>query len=132
METDPTRIVEKNIGHVLKELRLDAGYTIEQMAETVGVQPKWLILAEAGEKHISFTKFLRIVATFGGTVEVKTAQRIIKTDAIYPIPPYTSEELKTREDEKKKRNRERTDRWLDRMVKYVDEADGISDNEEQQ
>ena len=123
--------MEINIGHALKEIRLYAGYTIDQMAEKIDVKPVWLLNAEMGNKHISFTKFMRIVSTFGGVVEIKLPQRTIKADAIQPVPPYTADEVKTRQDERMKLNKERTDRWLKRMEKYVDEADGITDNMEQ-
>ena len=132
MENDPTRIVEMNIGHVLKEIRLDAGCTIEQMADIIGVKPLWLVNAEAGNKHISFTRFMRTVATFGGTVIVKTPLRNIPTDAICPIPTYSDEEIMQRKEAKALRDKARTDAWLKRMEKYVDESDGITDNEEQQ
>ncbi len=53
------------IGSMLKEVRLDRGMTLEQVAENFGVIPKTIQRYESGERKISIDKLMELTTFYG-------------------------------------------------------------------
>lgn len=56
------------LGHKLNNLRLQKGYTLQEVAEALGFTASFLSMVENGRSGISFSKLQKLLAFYGSTI----------------------------------------------------------------
>ena len=82
----------KIIGSMLKEIRRDAGFTLEQAGEKIGVIAKTIQRYETGERKISINMLMELTSLYGvdytsfiGTAKKRLAQEDISKSEDLPL-----------------------------------------------
>lgn len=78
------------LGHKLNKLRLARGYTLQEVAEAVGLSAAFLSMVENGRSGISFSNLQKLLAFYGVTIadlaEKKDARgRVVRLEEAIPL-----------------------------------------------
>lgn len=123
------RDIMDNVTHVLREIRTDAGLTIEEAADRLCMAPDRLEkLENKGHAYrIPLHKFMRMVAAYGGHLVIETGTGSYSLEELTKIPPITWEEhdlIAIAQKNKVKKNKEKLSKdWLNRMADNWKEED---------
>jgi len=75
---------QQDLGRVIRYARMQAGLTVDDAAQAIGVAKATLLRAEQGKGGLQFDNLLRILGELGLTLGVLPASQSIERDLPWP------------------------------------------------
>lgn len=75
---------QQDLGRVIRYARMQAGLTVDDAAQAIGVAKATLLRAEQGKGGLQFDNLLRILGELGLTLGVLPASQNIERDLPWP------------------------------------------------